>query len=821
MRFTIERLRTLVLVAGALLIAALVGFLALGHWRNRFNLKEIPQRLGADIQREANGFTYTQSHGGHTLFKIHASRVVQLKLGGRAQLHDVQIELYGEDGTTVDRISGGEFDWDDKAKKATAAGPVEITIMRPGVAPAVAHGVHAQPPAAKSKSTPLGSAASTAASGQIDVKTSGLTFDEQTGIATTAARVEFSVAQGDGSSLGATFDSDKGELILDRDVQLNVRHGKEPVVLRAQHGEFQRDELTCDLIGAAAGYRNGQASAGQAHILFRQDGSAQRLEARDGFSLTGTTGARVAAPSGSLDFNERNQPTRGDMEGGVTMESSSPGRTTSGSAPTAQLAFTSRGELRHAHLERGVILHSEQQGTAHLVRDWRSPVADIEFRSAAHGQLQMASVRGTGGVTITGQAQRPGGSVLPSRMSADQVTGEFGAHQELKRIVGVGHASLEQTTAAGAHQVTSGDRLEAMLAPAGAAPSKGKSSQSDAAQQIQSATVDGNVLLTQQQPAKPGETPPPAMTANAGHAVYEGAGEWLHLTGNPRVDDGGLQLTADKLDVSQSSGDAFARGNVKATWLNANIAKVGSSGPDSIAQGRIGLGGQGPAHVVAAEARLHQATGEATFRGQARLWQQANSISAPEIVLDRARQTLVARGAASQPVNLVLLSGGEQSRKRTAGKQPKAAGPSVLQVWAGDVKYSGAERRAILHAGAAGSVTAETASATTSSNEAEIVLLPPGNHAAPDGGSAQVDRLTARGRVVITSEGRRGTGEQLVYSSETGDYVLTGTAAAPPRMTDPVHGSVTGEALIFNSRDDSVSIEGHGQKTQTQTVAPK
>jgi lipopolysaccharide export system protein LptA len=81
--------------------------------------------------------------------------------------------------------------------------------------------------------------------------------------------------------------------------------------------------------------------------------------------------------------------------------------------------------------------------------------------------------------------------------------------------------------------------------------------------------------------------------------------------------------------------------------------------------------------------------------------------------------------------------------------------------------------------------------------------------------------MTARGHVVLTSQGRRGTGEQLVYSSETGEYVLTGTAATPPRMTDPVRGSVTGEALIFNSRDESVRAEGGGRKTTTETSAPK
>ena len=83
--------------------------------------------------------------------------------------------------------------------------------------------------------------------------------------------------------------------------------------------------------------------------------------------------------------------------------------------------------------------------------------------------------------------------------------------------------------------------------------------------------------------------------------------------------------------------------------------------------------------------------------------------------------------------------------------------------------------------------------------------------------------MTARGHVVLTSEGRRGTGEQLVYTSATGEYVLTGSASKPPKMTDPARGTVSGEALIFRGRDDNVSVEsgGGGRKTTTETTTPK
>jgi lipopolysaccharide export system protein LptA len=284
---------------------------------------------------------------------------------------------------------------------------------------------------------------------------------------------------------------------------------------------------------------------------------------------------------------------------------------------------------------------------------------------------------------------------------------------------------------------------------------------------------------------------------------------------------------------------------VKATWLNASPERTSSGtsragdidqqvrpGAGANTTGNIALGGQGPAHAIGSEAQLHQATGEATFRGHARLWQDANSVAGPEIVLNREKQTLVARSNdPAESVRVVLVSaensglatpgasGVDQTTANDQGK--KSGGGSVIRVRGGDLRYSDAEHKAVMHAGAPGPVVAETGTATSVSNEVEMTLLPPGNHAGKNGGQGQVDRMTASGHVTVSSEGRKGTGERLVYSSETGEYVLTGTAAAPPRMTDPVRGTVSGGALIFNSRDDSVSSEGDGRKTTTETTTPK
>jgi lipopolysaccharide export system protein LptA len=822
-------MRTLVLVAGGLLVTALVVFLAVGRWKNPFNRHDLPQKLGFDIQSDSGGITYTRARGGHTLFKIHASKVEQLKKGN-ALLHDVKIELYSKDGSQVDRIEGAEFEYDKSAGTARAAGTVEITLMRPGEAPAIApKAATGQVVGDKRKGAPVAIAAETAARGEIHVKTSGLTLtesaDQKSGVVTTSQRVDFSMVQGAGSSTGASYDSDEGLLVLDHAVELTTQRGTETIVIHAQHGEFERASQICRLrmatanYGVAGDFKASTATAGEAKILFREDGSAARLDATNGFTLATATGSHLSAPTGQMDFNAQNQPSHGHLEGGVTMDSASETagrrRRLHGTAPTAVLEFTRRGQLQRTHLETGVLMESEEQSSQagqplHVSRHWRSSVADVEFRESDHARIEPKSVHGMGGVLMTSESQLGKGTVAPSRLSADELTGEFGADSVLTAMTGVGHASIEETTATGARQTTSGDRLEAKFAELTEVGTKhGQGNE----EQLQSAMVQGHVVLTQTPAGKPGGATPSTLRATSGRADYQGQGEWLHLSLNPRVEDGALQLTADKVDVSRASGDAFAHGNVKASWSDLNGGQPGR------AAGSVALGGQGPAHVVAAEAQLHQATGEVTFRGQARLWQQANSVAAPVIVLDRTRQTLTAQTAnAAEPVKAVLVS---------AGGTGKGAGqtgePSVVRVRGGDLRYSDVERKALMRGGVLGTVTAETGTATSTSDMVEVLLLPagkPGGQATP--GQAQVDHLTARGHVVLSSEGRRGTGEQLVYTGATGEYVLTGTASTPPRMTDSARGSVTGEVLIFQSRDRSVTVEsGSGRKSMTETMAPR
>jgi lipopolysaccharide export system protein LptA len=104
-----SRLRAwLVIGVIAMMVAVAAAYLA-ARWRVRSVLKRAPEKIGLNIQQSATGFTISKSDQGRTLFKVQASKAVQFKLGGRTELHDVEITVYGRDSSRFDRISGQDF----------------------------------------------------------------------------------------------------------------------------------------------------------------------------------------------------------------------------------------------------------------------------------------------------------------------------------------------------------------------------------------------------------------------------------------------------------------------------------------------------------------------------------------------------------------------------------------------------------------------------------------------------------------------------------------------------------------------------------------
>ncbi len=801
MPITIARLRQVILVLAGLLVAVILGFFFYARYRLRSLEKDLPARLGVNIEQTASGYTYSQSSKGHTLYTIHASRLIQYKEGGNATLHDVAITLYGPSGSNrVDKIYGADFSYDAKNQIVSAQGTVLIDLQGFG--------------SGSQSSSPQNI---------LHVKTSGLVFNQKTAQADTSQYTEFSFPKASGSSVGAHYNGKTGVLVLDSQVEMTTSTNDNPAVVHASHAQILRDSKRAFLLNPQTDYRSEKGTADNAIVDFRPDGSLQTINANGHVRVVAANGAVITSSNSVTQLNEKSQPIQTDVAGGVTYISTTPGESMHGTAPSGTLTFGPDSMLKHAQLRDGVnfadqVFHltNDPKGTAS--RQMRAAKLDIDFapgpdpkKSVAHTALAV------GNAVVTLRTIPSKGPQEITTVSGDQLLALLTADgKALRQLNGTGHTKVIDLAKDGSIDTTTGDRLEATFntqKPGKSTVPQSATNPSQSAQtsQIETFIQDGNVVLTQTPQKKPGATNPATVTAWAQHAEYHASDQVLHLTGNPRLYDGqSLQMAALRIDYHRDTGDAAAFDSVKATYTQQNTQNGTPSTPAGPA-----LGGNGPVHITADHAFLHHATDVSTFYGSgstdARIWQGASSILAPVIELTRTPQTLKAYGAPGSTGPVVNAN------------LPSAAGPKsgqgIVRVHSRTLVYSDADRRGDFH----GEVTAEDPSGIIYADEALVYLTPASKTAKGQQQSqqAQLDHIIATGHVALTQPGRKGIGEKLIYTADDGRYVLTGSSGNLPRVEDAVKGTTTGATLIFNSQDDSVVVSGGQSSAVTQTRTPK
>jgi lipopolysaccharide export system protein LptA len=848
MRVTIEGLRRWIVVTAALLLALVAGLIIYGRNRFRHIEKDLPARLGMNIQQTANGFSYTQTSQGHALFTLKASKELQLK-SGHVLLHDVDITLYGPPGSgRTDRIFGSDFDYDQSHGVITSQGDVDIELQ----------GVSAPTPTPGSSG-----AASDANSNSIRVRTRGLTFLQKTGEASTTQQVEFQLPRGAGTSVGADYNSKTGVVVLNSQVHITTSSNGKPAVVDAARATLLRSSDQALLVNATLNYETEDGSADEATVYFRKDGTTEKIDAQGHVRMKTDTGATVDTATARIWMDAKSQPTQADLGGGVQFASARENETMHGSASDGTLLFetVSTGPhaqtgLRHGEFRRNVIFDEEVTGLAkdprgHADKQLHAEKVDVEFAPPQAGQSVQARKAIAEGSPVVSSRQTPSkGPEQTTRISGDQLVATLDEGNALRQLDGTGNTQIVQSATDGSHNASKGDVLHATFVqqPALAPGNQGQAAggQAMASQHkaggagkkkdqglkmqtaLETAIQDGNVVLTETPAKKPGAaTQPATLTGWAQHAEYHAAEEVLHLMGSPRITDGeAMQMAAESIDYHRDTQNAAASGNVKATYTQQQ-----KNGQNTAPAVGFAGGGNSPVHVIADRATLVHATNQDLFYGTvqapARMWQDANSLLAPVIEIDRNQNLLKAWGEGTGTVPVVNAN---FTSAMGANHQQ-----SVVRVHSQTLVYSDKTRQGDFH----GTVSAEQTDEVVHADDALLFLKPaaaasagaggakqgsqPAPHAGAGsaGGPGQLDHMIATGHVVFTQPGRKGNGEKLVYTASDGSYVLTGTEAAPPQMWDRVHGTTTGAALIFNSQDDSVVVSGGKSSAVTETRAKK
>jgi lipopolysaccharide export system protein LptA len=744
MPISIRRLRIWFAVCGIALFLVVGGVYLVRRYQMRIMAHIAAKKLGIEIQQSTEGFSLSKSEGGRTIFKISAKRATQYKDTGKAKLDDVNIIVYGRDASRFDQIYGANFEYDAKTGNVIARGEVDIDLE-----------ANTAGPNRPDQATPA------ELKNPIHLKTSGLIFNQKTGVAHTDEQIEFYVPQANGTARGVDYDSRTSQLTLASDVHITTA-GPQSRTLIARHAVVTKVPRRAILDSVKVTQPDSTVVSDRVIVNFREDNSIDQIlgEGHVEADNNGASSYQVQAAKANLQFGFANDLHSAVLSDGTQFRSSGE-RPMHGFAGRILVNFGPLTDPQSIRLsDNAHVIQDPSSGPAHE-QQRTEIVADVLDIAVRDGKLP--SKANTSGAAHINLDQPASGDqpAITTVVNAGRFFADFNADGHINHILGLPEVRVVSSGAGQPDKVSTSDSLEVLYNAEG---------------QLSNVVQQGHFTYHEALPNQQG-----SRIAYADSAHYIPTDDMLHLTGSPRMIEGGMSMTSDLVHINRRSGEALAEGNVKSTYSDLKPQPNGAM-----------LAAGDPIHVTSKKMTARKDTGVALYTGGSRLWQGANIVEAPTIEFNRDKRSLVAEGApeASSPVSSVFV------QKDKDGKL------TPVNIAARKLTYVDEERRARYEGG----VTARSTDGLLTANHIDIFLKPSGTAPkVPQTTPSQLDRIVSEGHVMVTQPGRRGIGEQLTYYQDDNRYVLTGGA---PMIYDAEHGTVRGTTLTFFSKDDRVLVEG-------------
>ena len=761
------------LIAG---VAVLVVGVTVSYWIAHYHvtpvLHSVPKELGVDIQQTSEGFSLSKSEAGRTLYTIRASKAIQFKSGGRADLHDVHIVVYGKAHDRYDEIYGNEFTYDPQSGDINAIGEVHIDLQG-----------NAEGPSKPDQAAPE------ELKNPLHLVTHALTFNQKTGTARTDEVVQFRSAQASGSAKGAYYDSKANELQLKSDVYI-LTTGDSAATITGSSGVIQKTPRQAVLQNVRVEQPDRTVTGDKGTMLLEADNSVQHIvvEGNVHIESRGPTVVEIVGPRGDLNMGPNNSVQQAILSGGAKFDTHG-ANVMHGSADTFVVDFDDQNQAKLFHMIKNAHMMQEPKpGKSGASGQPMEVAADqLDFQLVNGNQLKTGDTVGKAMITIlpsppgskpakgSGSGQDMGGGNSTTVATAGKFHVTFDDNNRMKTLHGSPDSRIVSTTPEQPEKVSTAVNLDVTFAPDGSAEKL-----------VQ--TGDFQYHEASAQPDTAGRS------AFADVATYTPNDYMLVLTGSPRVIDGGTTTTAEIIRINRQTGDGFADNNVKTTYSDLKPQPNGAL-----------LANSDPIHVTAQHMTGQKQPGVAHYTGNVRLWQTDNVVRAPKIDFDNEKRSIVAESDRSQTVSSLFVQRGQDGKL------------TPVDVTADRLTYVDEERRARY----TGNVLAKSASNTITAKQIDVYLKPADaakddpSQQRPDpqqkkstlpgsNGPSQVDHMIATGNVVVTEPTRRAVGDRLVYTADDTRYYLTGKS---PSIFDAEHGTVWGDSLTFYDRDDRVLVE--------------
>src|SRR5882672_376231 len=759
-------LRRWIALAAVLAVVVVAGFYGYARWRIHSAVQGLPAtltKLGVEVKQTADSFSVSKSEQGRTIFTARASRAVQLKDGGRVELHNVVITVYGRDADRYDQISGADFEFDPHSGDISARGPVTIDLV--ANPKGLLHPDQAPPEDLKEP---------------LHIRTSGLVFNQKTGNGFTHEKVEFNMATASGWADGGSYDSHSGELTLERSIRINTM-APNAAELTAARGSITKSPPQVFLAHVHLTHGPQQVEAEKATVFLTEANTIERVLGQGDVQVTAAGPTQLALHSEQAEIflaGQRSQLRQAVVSGNVHIVTSGT-QNTEAFADRAVLDFVEGKVLSKARAEGDVKLiqrgSSQAGGAQQLGQTHSSTAQQVQVTASAidflakNGRLSEGQTSGAAEITMSPVNSSPGSS--PGQAVTGQVThvtaGQFTAtldnSNRLQTLHGAPNAVITSVTSGQPDRVSTSAALDVAFRPQGG---------------IDSIVQQGDVRYHDGQ-----------RRAFADKGVFTPGNHLIVLSGAPRVTGQGLTTTADSVRLNRESGEATAEGNVKSTYSELKPQPNGAL-----------LASSDPIHVTARSMLARRDSGVARYSGDARLWQGPNVVRGSTISFDRDARSMVAEGIAAgeslaSPVTTVLVQTGADSKT------------TLVTITSQHLSYADSERRIHFDGG----VTMHNTDATITAQSLDVYLAQSKQAASNQALTQQsttpsrLEKAIAHSSIVITQLARRATGETLTYLAAEDKFTLEG---GPPSIFDAERGQITGDSLTFFRHDDRVLVEG-------------
>lgn len=726
------------LLAACLALAVAVGWVFRQQKAEQSrNAPKRPDALAAGLLAKAGeGWVWTKKEGERLIAEVRATEFEQLTDPPRVNLKNVEVKIFHKDGAGYDFVRAPQAELKADEGALFADGDVDMTM-----------GLKDDPDARNRL---------------INIKTSGVTYDTQTGKVTTDRTASFVFENSAGSATGAVYDPALRELIMNANVKLDWTKNA-----RKMHVE-------------------------SGHLIYREEESKIRLSpwsklTRETLTLNAGD-AVVTLDKGEIDLVEAVN-ARGDDK--------QPKRLLEYQAEKLTMRFADKNVINRIEAEQNAKLVTTSDSGKTTVTARR---VDMDF-DTPKGESVLKRAVARGDSVIESTPPKSAARVMKSDV-IEMAMRENG--EEIENVVTQSPGEIEflPKLPTDRHRKLNGERMwirygaknqiDTFRATKATTWTKGKPKLPDARTSSEEllATFDsktGDLALLEQTTNfqyEEGE-----RRARAARAKLNQPVEQITLNGAARVWDPTGSTEAAQIDLDQKTGNMIATGKVVSTRLPDKKQKKTPSLVDS-------------SETVQARAEKMTTRDDnkwVRYEGGASMWQGADKIDAEVITIDRKTQRLEANGKVFTQT---------REKPKADAKQQKAAQFTLVR--APELVFNDAEKIALYKNG----VTLQRGDLNVTSKELRAWFSKENN---------SLERAHADGAVDVLQRSpertRKGSSEHAEYEVEEGRVLLSGGA---PTFTDSVKGTTRGQMITWFADNDKLQVEGEAaQPTESRLKRKK